>query len=80
MEAKKMSKNAKIPLTKPDCLERMCFDIRAVAREVRFGTIWFPCKSNPSFECKVHNGLVTQVEITFTNDYSPDRKKVYRSD
>lgn len=74
-----MSKSPKKDLTGQDALEKMCSDIRLIAREVGFGKIYFPCKANPSIECEVHNGLVTQVELSFTGDNRPDRKKRYRS-
>jgi len=73
-----MSKSQKKGLTGLDALDRMSADMRLIAREVGFGKIYFPCKSNPSIECEVHNGLITQVELSFTSN-GPDRKKRYRS-
>lgn len=75
-----MSKSQKKDLTKLDALDKMSAAIRLIGREVAFGKIYFPCKANPSIECEVHNGLITQVELTFTNDNRPDRKKRYLSD
>ena len=72
--------NGKNNLTCSDAFGKMCADIRAIARELGFGTLWFPCKANPSITFEVHNGLITQVELTFTQNGQPDRKKRYRAD
>ena len=83
-----MSKTAKIPLTKQDALEKMCSDIKEIAREVRYGKIWYPTMENPSIICEVHDGTVTMASILFNNaghdkdgrPIVPDRSVQYRSD
>ncbi len=76
-----MAKSPKLSLTGPDALEKMSADIRLIAREVGFGKMFYPCKANPSIECEVHNGLITQIAISFTGTMNPpDMQKKYRSD
>lgn len=83
-----MCNSEKKDLTRPDALEKMCDDIREIARIRRFGRIWYPTMANPSIVCEVHNGLVTQAEVLFINvDHNsekvpilPDHTAKYRSD
>lgn len=67
-------------LTCTDAFGIMCSDIRAIARELGFGTLWFPQKDNPSLICKVHNGLIKQVDIILRGDNGIDKTKTYRAD
>lgn len=83
-----MAKIPKKDLTKQDSLEKICSDIRRIAEEKRYGTIWYPTMANPSIVCEVHNGLVTQTQILFINakhdklgiPIAPDHGVKYRSD
>lgn len=73
-----MYNSQKKDLTKADAVEMMMADVRFEARELKFGSIWLPSKSNPALELKVHNGLITQIELLIEEE-GLDRKKVYRA-
>jgi hypothetical protein len=62
-------------LTCTDAFGKMCEDIRAIAEELKFGSMHFPTRSNPSIIFEVHDGQIKQVELVFEN-----KTKKYRAD
>lgn len=63
-----------------DALSIMCADIRAIAKELRFGKMEFPNNTNPSMVMEVHNGIIKQIDIVLHGDNSIDKTKRYRAD
>lgn len=70
-----MSGEEEKQLTCSDAFGIMCVDIRAIARELGFGSLHFPCKANPSLKMQVHNGIIKEVELVFDH-----QTKKYRAD
>lgn len=74
-------------LTQTDPLSIMCNDIRAIAQEKKFGTLYYPTMKNPSIVMELHDGLIKQADVLFENVKHengevilPDRKARYRAD
>ena len=44
-----------------DALDKMNDDIRAIAKQVEYGEIFFPRKEDPGLTVKVHDGRVSMV-------------------
>jgi hypothetical protein len=62
-------------LTCKDAFGIMCQNIRAIARELGYGTLKFPNSERPVLICEVHNGLIKQVDVVFNS-----KTKRYRAD
>lgn len=70
-----------------DALSKMCSDIRAIAREKEYGTLYYPTMSNPSIVMELHDGRITKADVLFENATHengevilPDRKAKYIAD
>ena len=62
-------------LTIRDSLSIMCDDIRAIARELKYGTLNFPNSERPVLICEVHNGDIKQVTLVCNHE-----SRKYRAD
>lgn len=62
-------------LTCTDAFGKMCKDIRAIAKQLEYGTLKFPNSERPSLICEVHDGLIKQVDVVFNHE-----TKRYRAD
>lgn len=64
-----------MPLNEPyqDALGQMCDDVRAIAKQLEYGTLSFPTRERPSLVCEVHDGVIKQVEVFFNH-----KSKKYR--
>lgn len=61
-----------------DAFGKMCSDIRAIARQLEFGSLKFPNSENPSMIMEVHDGLIKQVDIVLHGENGIDKTKRYR--
>lgn len=68
-----MSNGDKNSLQCDDAFGKMCRDVRDIAKELGYGTLYFPTSERPSLVCEVHDGEIKQVELFFDH-----KSKKYR--